>query len=546
MHFPLPPPVGMRAFGSFALPYALTYVLWTVAGDVGGLISGLILGLVLAGAIIWVLFHPEQREAPVTFGAVTAGYVGAVLVGGFILWGANVLIFNILNEKQQAHTVPTSPFGPTFAWDAPEPDEPKTPTAPPRTPPRPSVAGTDLNAPQVSPPEVVGPSAVPPVAPPGPTPSTTAPSHVAVVETPETTPDESPFTATTKPVDAQGGTVKASVVDASQATPEAAPKGTTPVTVFDPEVEPNATSVPRDPESVVVEVVQSKLGVFDRIIYPFDDSGKWMAVVRRLGAGEDAVERWQLSPVMEKQGEVRFRHEPHVQDRYILSPNGDHLVRIVNWPRLSAQVWSFEAARVSRNIELDEKFGSPELVDFVGEDEFAIHWERGPTHGLEMWNARTFQRGKQVAVTAFDNSPGNLAISPEGRFIAMAAKGAGEAQLQIYDRVTTKALKRLPVISLDRRWPVRPSGLEFSPDGSKIAALFEQNNNGLIVCWKIADGRIVAEHIYPAGVLPDGGGAPQHGNDGGGGEVMIGNRNVATFVGHSGRAFEWLSSGDAW
>jgi len=229
-----------------------------------------------------------------------------------------------------------------------------------------------------------------------------------------------------------------------------------------------------------------------------------MAVVRERSPLEDSVERWNATS-MTKHGEVRFRHNAGERPNYILSPNGDFLVRVVDWPQKAAQVWSFEDRRVARSIQLnDQALGKPELVGFVDNERFLVMWRNAQTLGFQIINAKT-PAAKVIGfgVNNFESSPGNPTISPDGRFVALAARAEGEVQLQIIDIATTKTVKRLKISSLDRRWQVKPSGIAFAPDMSQVGVLFEHEDNALVLTWKFPSGVSIAQHIYPAGVLPE-------------------------------------------
>jgi hypothetical protein len=55
----------------------------------------------------------------------------------------------------------------------------------------------------------------------------------------------------------------------------------------------------------------------------------------------------------------------------------------------------------------------------------------------------------------------------------------------------------MPISDLDPRWNVAPTGLAFSPDNSKVAVLFEQGLNGLLVVLRSkAVAKSVSEQVF--------------------------------------------------
>jgi hypothetical protein len=73
----------------------------------------------------------------------------------------------------------------------------------------------------------------------------------------------------------------------------------------------------------------------------------------------------------------------------------------------------------------------------------------------------------------------------------------------LYTVGAQRASRQLPIKLLDAQWGVKPSGLAFSPDGSMLSAMFEQQGNALICTWRIPFGKEVPPLLYPAGALSD-------------------------------------------
>jgi hypothetical protein len=484
MRYEIPRPAWWRALAAYSLPAALVYVLWTTSEANGGLFSGIIAGLLVVSMLAWLFVRPAKRELPTTLSYACIAFLISVLIGYLVLHGMNLLVVSIVEQAGTSAEIKRSPFAPGFAW-APaqavrEPTE--EPRGGPLIPWRPSTA---------------------PVAPPGDTVASNGPDAPAPAEPDAPEPQEP---------QEPGDSIFA---DAGDPTP-----ATRPATPPQPDEEPTATAIdpaepdddpeptagtepPQEDPDAFVRQIQPVRGVagFDEVVYPAWGR-EWMAVVRRLSPTEDRVERWHI-PTMTKKAEVRFNHEADRVERYLISPSGEFLVRVVNWPKLAAQVWSWEQRRVLRNIELSDRLGTPSLIDFFDDDLFLVRWERQATIGLETWNARTGQRLRQIPVPSHQNLPSNAAISRDGKTLAIALRLDGDATVQLYNLQSGRAARRLPMTALDRRWPVRPTGMSFSPDGSMLAILFEETGNALVMVWRVSDGKLLAEQVYPSGLVPE-------------------------------------------
>ena len=78
------------------------------------------------------------------------------------------------------------------------------------------------------------------------------------------------------------------------------------------------------------------------------------------------------------------------------------------------------------------------------------------------------------------------------------------------------------IAGLDPRWPIDASGVAFSSDSTRIAVLFERNENLLVSSWLVANGRQQPDHVYGMGQLP------------------------VKPVGFTGRCLDWIADDTAW
>jgi WD40 repeat protein len=253
------------------------------------------------------------------------------------------------------------------------------------------------------------------------------------------------------------------------------------------------------PESPIVQAVQplKETGAFDELIYPMTPSTH-AAIIRTRGAEGDVIESWSLQPPKQT-ATARFNHAAGQRDRYILSPDGDLLVRIVDWPKLSAQVWSFGRQQVIQSIDLDRRYGQGTLIGFANNRQFVLQWQQGADYGLEYLDAVTGRRLRQVVLPRGQRDLNGYAFSPDGRFIAMPVQYDQGAYIALYEFPGGQPGRRFKIEDIDPHGAVLPSGIAFSPDGRRLAVLFQQNGNGLLLCWHTAGVIPMVRYLYPNG-----------------------------------------------
>ena len=209
------------------------------------------------------------------------------------------------------------------------------------------------------------------------------------------------------------------------------------------------------------------------------------------------------------QTDQQFRSSP---GGYALSPDGKSLARLASWPKLQASVYSFEKKAEAHSIDLDEKFGEPSLVGFMSPDLFVVRWQKLGEYGIEVWNAKTGKRGRQLPLFRVDPppSPGSEAVSPDGRTYALVNRAApanaprGRAgaatqqgmQVLLYDVIGGATQpRRFQVPVLGNQPGVSAAGLAFSPNKQRLALLLVDNQGrAVVVQWNMATGKPLPEH----------------------------------------------------
>jgi hypothetical protein len=280
--------------------------------------------------------------------------------------------------------------------------------------------------------------------------------------------------------------------------------------------------------AVVLEVTVLKQPAgFDQVIYE-GSQPSGMAVIRR-GNESDQIEGWSLLPPT-NHGAATFKHSAGSNEHYEISPSGETLVRLVNWPRLAALVWSFESQRAVKSVDLppDRTGAVPELLALPTNDQLVVRWENhtgsGMPYALESWDLKTSHAAHTVPIPTYVQH--GLAFSPDAKLVALAVSdGATPAHVEVYEMTGNQARAKwkLPV-TLDPHLSLTVAGLSFSADSNKLALLCQNNDNLLINTWTLAgNAPKPVEHIYAAGMLP---------------LVNLGN--------FPGRCFDWLPDGKTW
>ena len=253
----------------------------------------------------------------------------------------------------------------------------------------------------------------------------------------------------------------------------------------------------------------------EQLIRPVTPGSAYAVLVRNQGG--DTIEIFDsrsTEPVATAQFQTdeRSRNNPGV---YALSADGKSIVRLVSFPNLRAIVYSVESKSDVTTVDLDDRFGEPTLVGFLGAERFVIRWGKGFNFGVEVWDAKTGKRGRQTDLFQVQPqpSPGSEAVSADGRTYAIVdendaagsrapARGAapvGQRQLQVvlYDLVAGGQPRRFQVPQLNAMG-VQPAGLAFSPDKTRLAALFvDSQGRAVVMQWNMANGKPLPDHVVP-------------------------------------------------
>ena len=511
LNYELPPKPGLRVMGVYAVPFAFAVAMWLILGGVSGLLIGLLIGAVVALPLVFLLFRLVPKEAPVTFGYATGTFVLSVGVAVAAVFALNLILVGSLRALRTEHTLAGSPFGPEFGWDSPAADARK-----------PIVQNT-------------GPG------------SATTQASDDEDDKPTTTPSTGPTTALVgSDVDPDGPTTRTAVAtgddDAGPSVPserDVVRPGTNPGTApADATATGKAPKPPVDaaPDRVVgaqaaggiVSAVRTVIaGPFSALIHPAVP-GPRLAVVREGRIGHDRVEIWNTQ-TWKPAADLEIPRVPG-GNRYAISPDGEYLCYATEFPKLAIHVWSSSAGRLLRQLDLDVQDGDHEIVGFSGPDQLVVRRQKGAVTALQVFNPKAGGRPRSFEISSAEIGPGFHAISHAGDAIAFVVRRGAGADLESYSLASGRPIKQLPIVEVNLSENVSVAGLSYTPDGSRIVAVFSDGQGaGVFVAWPAAGrgGRAVVQHFLPVGVKPPLG----HG---------------AAGDAFTGRSFHWLDKGSAW
>jgi hypothetical protein len=533
--FQLPRTARWRAFATFMPAFAIGVLIWlSGGGDVPGLVLGSLAGLVISLGFMMLLFRLWPEEIGLSSLYVSIMYCFGVAVAAGILLGLNVLLSNVLVATKKIASLPGSPFGMAFSWPSPAEQSGQ-------------VALTSI-APKFKPTDNAAkkpPSATSPARPDvfsGATPSPKPPPVAPAASADSNNPNSGP--SVMFPAEPDSAAPNSSVASNTNPQPRPAPGDATAATpgTGAPPVIPGAgtppsipsTAVPEEPAAQLPPMQPSPLaptiGVarippgFDEVIHPLTPSG-WMAVARGSVEQNGKIERWsiptQAGQTMEKSGVIPRTHDANVSDAYALSPDGELLARISSFPSLQLHVYSFSSGTLKQTPKLQEDPSvRSEVFGFASADRLLVRRTNDARRidAFEIWDIRAGRMLRRVQVPPFDKTASSVAISPDGLTLAVAARGDSpqsppDAQpiLYLYDvsgQGGSGLRSKSAISELRAPGAVRPSGMAYSSDGTRLTLLFEEGRNGLMITYSITPGRLAmaSQKVYaPMPVQPPAG-----------------------------------------
>jgi WD40 repeat protein len=209
----------------------------------------------------------------------------------------------------------------------------------------------------------------------------------------------------------------------------------------------------------------------------------------RVTSDRPTVYDWRTGKALDRSAEPKGP----VHDRYAVSPDG-RLVAAPDWPGV---IRLYDAATGAEVRRLD---GHTVLADpIVFSADGTRLYSRGHDQTVRGWDVAA---GKALWTAEFGNatSGDQLAVSPDGKRVAAAARAGEGGPVQVWDAATGKAGPRFAV----------PGGsvgrLAFSPDravlaGAGGAGWGNPSEPGWIVLWDLATGTVRRTLTDPTGYL---------------------------------------------
>jgi predicted Zn finger-like uncharacterized protein len=499
--FGMPPSHRWMVFAIFIVPFALGIIFSLTGEGLANFIIGVAIGLIPALAGLWFHCRLRPQQMATGLGTPAAFFIGGVALAVLLGVAANWAVQSSARSSPPNPPFTSSPLGPAFSWEA-------TPAGPMHGdghPSSPQMARIDQRA--------DGAAGTQPVTqegstPPSTTTTTTSSEPPAVVAT-------TPGAETTKP---------ATAVAMATTTPSTAHEVTTPITVPQPQPQPQPQALSSGSPLVAGVSSGADVGVGEFEGIRFAGSAG-MLVIRSRGMVADTLEVWSATPPFAKKATLSPPHPRDTRSDYFLSPKGTMVARMVEFPKRALELRNVADDKV-KLIDLDAKTGPAEIVGFAASNQLLVMHEGGDACTVEPVDVNLGQKLRPILLNKFERGPGNLAISPDGKFLAAATRAADPA-IQVIDIAGPRTGGRtypVPALSADK--PVSFSAISFTADSSRFCAFYEEADNGLkelFVTFKPPESRQVDQHL-----------------------IFAERANPVSAAQYMGRALDWMPDGIAW
>ena len=139
-------------------------------------------------------------------------------------------------------------------------------------------------------------------------------------------------------------------------------------------------------------------------------------------------------------------------------------------------------------------------------------WESGMEAGLEPYDIRAGQHLHPILLPLHGRTPGNGAVSPDGKSFAIVLKDKEKPRVALYTLIGNSGVRSFVLPQMDVQM-ADPVAMSFSADGKKLAILFEHNGDAVLYDLHLAESKPpIGPILLPAGTLPMGSsGQPQRG-----------------------------------
>ena len=173
-----------------------------------------------------------------------------------------------------------------------------------------------------------------------------------------------------------------------------------------------------------------------------------------------------------------------------VSPDGHYFAGVTGIVKKTIGVWDVKEGKPLVDIPLESTHGIQNLF-FPRPDRLILHTDFGD-QSLWVWEIPSGKLLHNITVKDWGSEAPLPAISPDGRFLVVAAKEDRQQGLLAYDLNTGNRQGELylPDYGSSNFW-LRIKGAAFSNDGKKLAAIMDGWSHSKIFIWETETGKIL-------------------------------------------------------
>jgi hypothetical protein len=469
----MPPSPVFRTIATFILPATLAYIFSMLSGGVGFVIGSLV-GLAVVSIVFWLLFRLEPEETANAYAIVGGTYFGAAVVGALLLVLIAMLLNRMMVASNSGSDLHENPLGPQFAWVLPAP-----PVAPGRE---------------------------------------TTPSNPV-------TPSSDSIVATVQPSPSTGQPVPPAHAEAGQPGSGSMPGQDAPKTPEENDADPTIqsglfglTGGAAEGDPLIKGIQDAKLpwvkwayrpsdqGIYEQSLSPLTPS-PIVALFRLPGIGGRTIECCRLTPTYRGLGALPLGDEgldaTATSGRYAIADDGSALLRLTNSAAPKVEILPFRGPGGSVSLSVPAEFAkssdalpaTPELLGALPGRRFLVRWTSADQSSLQVYDFQSSLGKPRLSMKLGQSDwPNVFGVSPDGNLIAIAEREAEQSYIVVRSTASAATPPMLFATSDGSDKTRREcTGIAFSPDGSKLAALTEHGTDGQVHSWLVAGERHLAD-----------------------------------------------------
>jgi hypothetical protein len=254
--------------------------------------------------------------------------------------------------------------------------------------------------------------------------------------------------------------------------------------VWEVKLDPPAEPVKLSPASSVLPIA---VGISDDIVLPPAPSP--YVAIRRFVSGKPKLELWdwtkgrrtaEIYNFSEGTHNLTFHPEGTFVGAHAFSSGGGRL-----------RQWSFKSGKMEELAWTGSKDDIPSYSQLLSQERVLVTMSSSKAivldaQGKEVWSSEVPIRPEEASCT-----------SPTGRYLALVVEENNAQRLWVVDLTAKQVAGNLPLPAVRQRYAFRQAkGLAFSPDGSRLAALFEESSTPRLVVWDVSTGQVAVDRSY--------------------------------------------------